>query len=56
MRNNYTIIINEIHDIRAEIKELREEITRYKGFLGGVMWSFAALSAAVHFVLQWIRG
>lgn len=56
MPNNYSTLISEIQDIRAEIRELKQEITRYKGFLGGVMWTFAALSACVHIVLQWLRG
>lgn len=55
MRNNYAIIINEIHDIRGEIRELKLELSRYKGFLGGVMWAIAALSTGVHFILEWLR-
>lgn len=56
MPNQYATLISEIQDIRSEIRELKEEVTRYKGFLGGVMWTCAALSACVHLVLQWLRG
>lgn len=56
MPHSYAKLIKEIQDIRGEIHELKEEMTRYKGFLGGVMWTCAALSACVHLVLQWLRG
>jgi hypothetical protein len=49
-------IQDELKDIRIDIRELRREIHRYKGFLGGVMWSFVAMAACVQFIFLWIKG
>ncbi|HEX2858690.1 MAG TPA: hypothetical protein VHP58_00570 [Alphaproteobacteria bacterium] len=43
-------IIGEIRQIRFEIRELKEELQRYKGFVGGVAWCLSALTAVVGFV------
>jgi len=47
---------DELKDIRLDIRELRREIHRYKGFLGGVMWTFAAIAACVQFIFLWLKG
>lgn len=44
--NNYSIR-HELGEIRREIKELKRELTRYRGFIGGVVWVVGALSAAI---------
>lgn len=52
--------VEEIHqdlkEIRLELRQLRQEITKYKGFVGGVMWAFAALSATLTFVFGLFQG
>ncbi|PPR08631.1 MAG: hypothetical protein CFH44_00870 [Proteobacteria bacterium] len=45
----------ELKEIRKEIKNLKLEITQYKSFVGGVLWAFMALSAAVTFLYEWIK-
>jgi|TARA_Y100001960_G_scaffold72090_1_gene76574 hypothetical protein len=45
----------ELKEIRKEIKNLKLEITQYKSFVGGVLWTFMALSAAVTFLYEWIK-
>lgn len=50
------IMREELRDIRTDIKELRHEITKYKGFIGGVIWTFAAVSTAAHFLINWLKG
>ncbi len=42
-------IIRELRQIRTEVHELREDMQRYKGFVGGVMWCMSALTAMVGF-------
>lgn len=34
-------------EVRQEVRELRQEVSRYKGFIGGVLWVVSALSAGV---------
>lgn len=37
----------EMRDLRQDVKEMRKELSGYKGFIGGVMWVISALSAAI---------
>tara|TARA_Y100001960_G_C14781757_1_gene887391 strand:- start:4625 stop:4798 length:174 start_codon:yes stop_codon:yes gene_type:complete len=46
---------DELKEIRKEIKDLKLEVTQYKSFVGGILWTFMALSAALTFLYQWIR-
>ncbi|MFT7434136.1 MAG: hypothetical protein ACI9TY_001784 [Alphaproteobacteria bacterium] len=46
----------ELKDIRNDIRELEQEITKYKGFVGGVLWTGAALFAAFQFIYKWAIG
>ena len=48
-------IHEELKEIRDDIKELKIELNKYKSFVGGILWSFMALSAAVTFAYNWIR-
>mgnify|MGYP003639574993 CR=1 FL=1 len=50
------IIKLELKDIRNDIRDLKQEITKYKGFVGGVLWTGAALLAAFQLVYKWISG
>lgn len=43
-------IIDELRDMRGDIKQLRTELERYKGFVGGVLWCVSAIAASVGFV------
>lgn len=46
---------NELKEIRREIKDLKLEVTQYKSFVGGILWTFMALSAAISFLYTWIK-
>lgn len=46
---------DELKEIRREIKDLKLEVTQYKSFVGGILWTFMALSAAVTFLYEWIK-
>lgn len=48
-------IQTELLEIRKELKELKLEITEYKSFVGGVLWTFMALSAGLTFVYEWAK-
>ncbi|NBX86886.1 MAG: hypothetical protein EBQ80_06635 [Proteobacteria bacterium] len=43
-------VVAELQTIRGEIASLREEMHRYRGFVGGVAWCMAALSGLVGFL------
>lgn len=48
-------IHEELKEIRREIKNLKLEVTQYKSFVGGILWTFMALSAAISFLYNWIK-
>lgn len=48
-------IHDELKEIRREIKDLKLEVTQYKSFVGGILWTFMALSAAVTFLFDWLK-
>ena len=56
-------IYKAIDDLRQDVKEMRREqstlkleITRYKGFLGGLSFAFAAGGALVGSVVTYLKG
>ena len=51
----YLNLNDDIKEIRKDIKDLRQEITRYKGFIGGVLWAAGALSVGAQFLITWIK-
>tara|TARA_Y100001960_G_C14662361_1_gene821554 strand:- start:1087 stop:1260 length:174 start_codon:yes stop_codon:yes gene_type:complete len=46
---------DELKEIRQDIKDLKIELMQYKSFIGGVLWTFMALSAAVTFFYEWLK-
>lgn len=48
-------IHEELKEIRREIKDLKLEVTQYKSFVGGILWTFMALSAALTFLYEWLK-
>lgn len=54
MKELENLIRIELKDIRRDIRELKQEVTKYKGFVGGVMWTGAALLAAFQFFYKWL--
>lgn len=48
-------IHEELTEIRKEIKEIKLEVTHYKSFIGGILWTFMALSASLTFLYDWIK-
>ena len=49
-------IVAELQAIRLDIGKLREDIDRYRGFIGGVAWALSALAGMVGFVWGVIKG
>lgn len=49
------LIIDELKEVRKELKEMRSEITKYKGFMGGVMAVFGVLVTGVNLVGAWFK-
>jgi hypothetical protein len=43
-------MLGEIKEIRREVHDLRVELTRYKGFVGGVLWCVSGTAALLGFV------
>lgn len=43
-------IVVELRAIRLEIAELREDIDRYRGFIGGVAWCLSAIAGFIGFI------
>jgi hypothetical protein len=56
MTHSYAHLREDIREIRAELKDIRHELNRSKGFIGGMAWTFGALGVAVQFAVQWLRG
>lgn len=44
------LVYQELQLIRQDIKVLREEVTRYKGFVHGVLWCLGAIAGVLGFV------
>lgn len=53
--HNFDTLHTELHEIRQDIKSLRREVNHYKSFMSGVLWTFAAISAATGFVFSWFQ-
>lgn len=43
-------VVLEIREVRQQVRVIQEELTRYRGFAGGVMWGVSAMAAALGFV------
>lgn len=56
MENLGQILKDELKEVRKDIRELRQEVTKYKGFVGGVLWTAVALFACFQFAIKWIVG
>lgn len=49
-------VVEELRELRADVQGLQQEMHRYKGFVGGVVWCFGGLTAAMGFVFGAIWG
>jgi hypothetical protein len=49
-------IVCELRKIAGEVRALRDELERYKGFVGGVAWCLSALTAFVGFAWGMLSG
>lgn len=52
MENLAQLLKDELKEVRKDIKDLRQEVTKYKGFVGGVLWSMAAVFAVFQFIIN----
>jgi len=43
-------LLAEIRSLRADVQAIREEIGCYRGFVGGVVWTFSGVAALVGFI------
>ena len=48
-------IQQELKEIRRDLKDLKLEVTQYKSFVGGILWTFMALSTALTFLYSWAK-
>ena len=48
-------ISDELKVIKQDIHEIRQELTKYKGFIGGLIWTLAALLTAVNLFIEWVK-
>ncbi|MBI1362716.1 MAG: hypothetical protein GC134_01925 [Proteobacteria bacterium] len=56
MTHSYAHLVEDIREIRTELKDIRREMNRNKGFIGGIAWAFGALSIALQIIIQWVKG
>lgn len=47
---------NELKEMREDIREIHHEVTKYKGFVGGIVWSVTAVLAALQVFYNWMKG
>lgn len=54
--NEYRIeqLENEIESLHKKLDSISEQLTKYKGFVGGVMFVFTCLGTALGFALKYI--
>ncbi len=45
----------QIKDLTEEIRGLRTEIARYKGFVGGIVFVISCLFAALGVAIAWLK-
>lgn len=50
-----SVIHKELLTIKHDVASLKDEMTRYKSFVGGVVWAVGAISAAVGVFMGWIQ-
>lgn len=43
-------IFMELKEIRQDIADLRRDVTYYKSFVRGILWTFSAVAAVASFV------
>ncbi len=44
------LVYQELRLIRADIKELRQEVSRYKGFVHGVLWCLGGIAGVLGYL------
>lgn len=49
-------VMAEVRELRTDVQGLKQELQRYKGFVGGVVWCLSALAATVGFVWGMLWG
>lgn len=51
-------VVEELRELRADVQGLQREMHRYKGFVGGVIWCFSGMTAAVGYLfgMSWGHG
>lgn len=54
------VLSREVEDLKEDVKELREDVhelitqlTKYKGFVGGVIFTFSCLVTAIGAFFTW---
>lgn len=52
---NDDILWSEVRLLRQDVKEMREELTRYKGFIGGVLAAISLLVTLLNLIWAYMR-
>lgn len=51
-----TELLEEVRGLRADVREIREDLEHYRGFVAGVVWCFSGLAALAGFVWGALSG
>ena len=43
-------LVEELRGLRGDVRQLREDMERYRGFVAGAAWCFATIGGGVGFV------
>lgn len=43
-------LVEEMRGLRVDVRQMREEMERYRGFVAGVAWCFASIAGFIGFV------
>lgn len=47
---DWSELVDEVRGLRGDVRDMREEMERYRGFVAGAAWCFATVAGAVGFI------
>ena len=50
MQMEWRELLDEVKGLRGDVRDMREELEHYRGFVAGAAWCFATIAGAVGFV------
>jgi len=48
--DDFGAVLQELRGLRGEVQAIREDMRHYRGFVGGMAWTFSAMAALAGFV------